>query len=252
MKVLKIILAILLLSGAGSEYANASRELLTFTSPGVLIGCFLVVLFCAWIVGSGTSKEKVKIISFQFLKYVAVCFGIFLIFAFVNLTTYKAIPEKITINGIEIDIAEMMNGSKKIIPDENQRRLYCICVVTKLANDTNISEKYRTELKSGKIDKILISLNTENKLSVLNLEECFDSNTKMIWTDQIEESLKKDILNNLKNSKYSKTNDLNKFCDCQITEYKKLSAKELSSEEFTNSQKKMNIEKECDLKSRIK
>lgn len=167
--------------------------------------------FCAWIVGSGTSKEKVKIISFQFLKYVAVCFGIFLIFAFVNLTTYKAIPEKITINGIEIDIAEMMNGSKKIIPDENQRRLYCICVVTKLANDTNISEKYRTELKSGKIDKILISLNTENKLSVLNLEECFDSNTKMIWTDQIEESLKKDILNNLKNSKYSKTNDLNKI-----------------------------------------
>lgn len=252
MKILKIVIGVFLLFGAGSEYVSASHELLTFTSPGILIGCFLVIFFCTWIIGSGISKEKLKIRSFQFIKYFAICFGAFLILAFVNLATYKENPEIITINGINIDIAEMMSGSKRMIPDEKQRKLYCICIVTKLANDKNISEKHIDELKSGKIDEILISLKSENKLGTLNLEECFDSNTKMNWTSKIEETVKKDILSNLENSRYAKTNDLNKFCDCQITEYKKLTAKELSSEEFANSQKKQNIEKECDLKSRIK
>ena len=252
MKIFKVFIGIFLLFGASSEYASASHELLTFTSSGILIGCFLVIFFCAWIIGSGISKDKLKILSFQFVKYFGICLGAFLILAFVNLATYKENPEIITKNGINIDIAEMMNGSKRMIPNEKQRRLYCICIITKLANDKNISERHIDELKSGKIDEILISLKSENKLSTLNLEECFDSNTKINWTNKIEETIKKDILNNLKNSKYAKTNDLNKFCDCQITEYKKLSAKELSSEEFANSQKKHDIEKECDLKSRIK
>lgn len=113
-------------------------------------------------------------------------------------------------------------------------------------------ENYSDELKSGKIDQIIIALKSENKISTLNLEECFNSNTTMSWTTILEESLKKDILDNLRKSRYAKTNDLEKFCDCLIKEYKKLSAKELSSEEFANSQEKQNIENDCDLKSRIK
>jgi len=252
MKIFKIVIGIFLLFHASSEYVSASHELSTFSSPEILIGYFFIVFFCAWMIGSGISKDKLKIRSSQFIKYFAFSLGAFLILSFVNLLNYEENPEIITINEININIAKVMNGSKRMIPDEKQRRLYCICIVTKIANDKNISEKHIDQLKSGKIDKILISLNLENKLDTLNLEECFDSDTKMNWTSQIEETVKKDILNNLKTSKYAKTNDLNKFCDCQITAYKKLSAKELSSEEFANSQKKLDIEKKCDLKSRIK
>lgn len=252
MKILKIIVGTLFLCGAGSEYASASHELLSYTSPDILIGCFLVVLLCTWLIGSAVSKDKLQIRSFQFVKYFGISFGAFIIIAFLNLVAYKEDPEIITVNGINIDIAEMMNGSKKIIPDEKQRRLFCICTITKLANDNNVVENYSDELKSGKIDQIIIALKSENKISTLNLEECFNSNTTMSWTTILEESLKKDILDNLRKSRYAKTNDLEKFCDCLIKEYKKLSAKELSSEEFANSQEKQNIENDCDLKSRIK
>lgn len=185
------------------------------------------------------------------MKYFAICLVAFLILAFVNLIAYKEKPEIITVNGINIDIAEMMNGSKKIIPDEEQRREFCICIVTKLTNDKDISEHYSEEIKSGKIDEIILGLKSENKFSTLNLEECFSSNTNMNWTTLMEENIKKDILENLRKSSYAKTNDLDKFCDCLIREYKKLSAKELSSEEFANSQKKLAIEEQCDVKSRL-
>lgn len=251
MKILKVCVGVLLLFGAAAEYVSASHELLSFTSPGVLIGSFLVVFLCAWLIGSGVSVEKLKIKSFKFMKYFAICFAIFSVLAFVNLATYKQVPDIIIVNNIAIDIAEMMDRSKKIIPDDEQRRFYCVCVVSKLANDTDISKKYSAELRSGKIDKIILELNAEGKLIPLNFDECVSSITEMSWTPGLEKSLKNDILKNLQKSKYAKSNDLVKFCDCQITEYKKLSAKELSSEEFANSQKKYEIEKECDLKSRL-
>ncbi|HRI25001.1 MAG TPA: hypothetical protein PLZ45_10000 [Ferruginibacter sp.] len=51
MKYVKIIAGILLLLGAGSEYANAGKQLLTYFNPGILIACLGMILLAAWLIG---------------------------------------------------------------------------------------------------------------------------------------------------------------------------------------------------------
>jgi hypothetical protein len=70
------------------------------------------------------------------------------------LITYKATPEIISVNGIEVNIADIMDGSRRLIPDKQQRRAYCMCVVEGLTRDKEVAVNYKNEFREGKIDEI--------------------------------------------------------------------------------------------------
>jgi hypothetical protein len=171
----KIVIGFLLLYGIGNEYIYASKQLFTFLSPGIILACLTMIILCAWLIGSGLSKGTLKITSFQFAKYYGLSLVIFLILAFISLLTFKFDPEIVKVNGIEVDIAEFMNGTKRIIPDEKQRREYCTCIVTKLTTDKELVSKYNSEFKSGKFSNVILTLQTDTSAYKYNLNECMIS-----------------------------------------------------------------------------
>jgi hypothetical protein len=85
----KIALGFLLLYAMGNEYINASRQLHTLLSPGIIIAVLMLLVLCAWLIGSGISKEKLQFKSLNFAKYYGLSFLCFLLFAFMSLMTYK-------------------------------------------------------------------------------------------------------------------------------------------------------------------
>ena len=248
----KIVIGFLLLYGIGQEYINASKQFLTFLDPTIIILCLLMLVLCAWLIGSGFSKEKIKIKSFQFAKYYGLSFIIFLLIAFVSLMTYKFEPEIVKVNGIDVDIAEFMNGTKKIVPDENQRREYCICVVTKLTGDKDLIEKYKHEFEIGKFSKVIIDIQTGSTVNKYNLNECFGSLSSIQWTPAFEKGMRASLINQIRQLDISKTNDTTKYCDCLMDQYKKIPITELTNSDFPQSQKNATIDSICNAKSKIK
>ncbi len=252
MKIFKIIIGLLLTYGAGKEYINASRQLLSFFEPGVIIAISLMLLLCTWLIGSGISKEKLRINSWQYLKYLGATFVIFLLFAFIGMVTFKFEPEIVKINGISVDIAEFMNGSKKIISDENQRRKYCICVVTKLTADKAIAEEYQPEFESGKLSKVIMAIQSRPDAFKYDLQECMGSVSEIKWTPEFEKGLRSNIMKQLTDLQISSTNDINKYCDCIVDEYKKIPINILTSSGFPLSDNGIKIDSICNLKSKLK
>jgi hypothetical protein len=252
MKYFKIIGGFLLLMGSSKEYVNASKELLSFFDPAIILICLLMLGLSAWLIGSGISKEKLPIRSWQFAKYYGITFVFFLIIAYLNLLTYKFEPDIVKVNGMDIDIAGFMNGTKNIIPDKDKRRNYCVCVVTKLAQDENIAENYADELVKGRIDKIVIELKSTPDFDRLGLNECAALIEDLDWTPEFEQGLRESLMPQLENSEVAKTNDVNKYCDCLIEEYKKLPVKEMSNPEFYSGKQKLEIDSVCKLKSLLK
>jgi hypothetical protein len=61
MKKIKIIIALLLLYAAGTEYIFASHELSTYWSPGILIGVLLMIVAAAFLIGNRMSPERFDI-----------------------------------------------------------------------------------------------------------------------------------------------------------------------------------------------
>jgi hypothetical protein len=252
MKIFKIILGLLLTYSAGKEYVSASRQIFSFFDPGIMIAVLLMLLLCTWLIGSGVSKEKLRVKSWQYLKYFAVTLVIFILSAFIGLVTFKFEPEIVKVNGISVDIAEFMNGSKKIIPDENQRREYCICVVTKLTADKDVSEKYQTEFETGKFSKVIMAVQTGPDAFKYNLQECMGSVSDIQWTPEFEKGLRANLMKQLTDIQISSTNDINKYCDCLVDEYKKIPTKELTNSDFLLSENGIKIDSICNLKSKLK
>jgi hypothetical protein len=172
MKIFKLIVGALLVFGAGQEYISASKQLFSFFDPGIIAAVLLVLVFCAWLLGSGVSKGEFQLKSWQFLKYFVLTFIMFVLVAFASLATFKFAPEIVNVNGMNVDIAEFMNGSKRIVPDEAQRRQYCICVVTKLTADKGLAEKYQSQFESGKFSQVFIEVKNEPDIDKYDLQEC--------------------------------------------------------------------------------
>lgn len=252
MKIFKIIMAFLIIWGASKEYVSASKQLFTFLDPGIIIGVSLMLLFSAWLFGSGISKEKLFLKSWQYLKFVGATFVIFILFAFVSVLTFKFDPEIVEVNGVRVDIAEMMNGSKGIVPDENQRRKYCICIVTKLTSDRDLVEQYRPELVNGKISKVLLEIQARSDAGKYNLNECMSDVPGLKWTPDFEKSLRISLMKQLTELQISSSHDINRYCDCLIDEYKKVPIKDLTSQDFSNSANQIAIDSLCSVKSKLK
>ena len=89
-------------------------------------------------------------------------------------------------------------------------------------------------------------------MSELNFNECMNSITNFEWTDQAVNGLRKNIMSQLNQGEYSKTNDIEKYCDCLIEEYTKLPVAEVSNSNFYNTTTNRSIDSVCNSKSTLK
>jgi len=161
------------------------------------------------------------------------------------MVTFKFEPEIVKVNGINVDIAEFMNRSKKIIPDDNQRRQYCVCVVTKLTADKDLAEEYQTEFESGKFSKVIMTVQSGPDAYKYDLQECMGSVSDIQWTPEFEMGLRAKLMKQLTDLQISSTNDLNKYWDCLVDEYKKIQINELISSDFPQSDNGIKIDSIC-------
>jgi hypothetical protein len=246
----KVFLGIILLYGIGTEYISASKHYSTFFSPGIIAAVLTMLVLCAWLIGSGLSKGKLLIKSCEFAKYFGLSFLVFLLVAFISLSRYKAEPDVVKVNGIEVDISEFMNGTKRIIPNHDQRREYCLCAVTKLTQDKEFVEKYKSEFKSGKLLNIISNLQADTAAYKLNLNECMIAVKELKWTPEFEKGIRTNITSQMTQTEISKTNDINKYCDCLVEEYKKIDINKLTGNGFYDSKENQTIDSICKLKSK--
>lgn len=245
MKILKTILGILLTYGIGKEFVRVGKEYYNFFVPGIIICTLIFLLGCTWLIGSGISKNKLKFRSLIFVKYFAGTLSIFILFVFLCLTTFKYEPDIVKLNGINVNIAEFMHGSKNIFPDKTERREYCICVANKLTSDREFARKHKAEFESGDFANVINDLQISSSSNNLNLLECMNYVRKMNWTPEFEKGIRSKLMKQFLDNQLYFTNDTGKLCNCLIEQYKLVPMNELNSTEFMSSQKKMKIDSIC-------
>lgn len=247
MKYGKLILGIILLIGAGREYASASRQLGTLINPGVMLGVMLLMILCTWLIaGAFPRQQKLKIKSLEFVKFYLGSLIIVALVSIISLASYRAPIELIKINGIDVSIGECIKGSKKIVPDEDERREYCTCMAKKLANSEEIVSKYKSELQRGKIDKILTAIEKNGLFDSSDIQNCLDSKSlDMDWTSSLVNRLRNNWIEELRNTEFDVTNHIDKYCDCILKEYQKYPVNEVLTDEFNNSELAVTIDEKC-------
>ncbi|GAA3594644.1 hypothetical protein Q4Q39_06985 [Flavivirga amylovorans] len=244
MKRLKIILGFLLLYGTGKEYVNASRQLGSLYDIGIIIPIVLLLFLCTWLIGSGFSKTKLKFKTLKFLKYFGFSFLIFVIVAFFSLMSYVIPTNFKTINGVKIPINKCIDGSVRMIPKENEREDYCICLAEKITSDSQLKEKYIKDLEMGEFDKIIKDLNDTDKIIELGIESCFTS-LEMQWTNTLANSMKRNWKKQFEGTEFEESNDVDKYCDCLIEEYRKFPLTKIMEVGFNESEEAMAIDEKC-------
>ena len=242
-------LGFILLFGIGKEYAQASRDLGTFVSPGIIIAVILFLLLCTWLIGSGFSKRKLKFKSFEFLKFFIITFIGFASISFFSLILTVVPSNFVEINGIKVPLSKCMDGSKGMIPNKNESEKYCLCLTKKITSDSSLVNKYQSELESGRIDDILIELQNTDIFVELDLESCFNV-VEIEWTNNLTESMKENLKMELNGSEFEKTNNIEKYCDCLINEYKKYPLNKVIEDGFNESEIGIFIDSLCIEKSK--
>ncbi|WP_298238439.1 hypothetical protein [uncultured Algibacter sp.] len=248
MKTFKIIIGFLLLYGAGKEYLNASRQLDTPYDIGILIAILLLLLLSTWLIGSGFSKRKLKFKSFEFLKFFIISFVALAFFVIVSLGS-KVIPSNFAeINGITVPLGKCMDGNQRIIPDKQERLSYCKCFAEKVLNDSTLKSKYRRKLENDDFLKVIAEIQKSQIFLELGFENCMKS-VKMEWTNNLANSMKEKLKKQLIGTEFENTNDIEKYCDCMIKEYRKLPINKIMEDGFMISDKALEIDKRCTIES---
>lgn len=244
----KKIIGFLLIYGAGKEYVDASRQLGSPFSPGIIIGMFLILILCTWLLGSAFSKSNFKIKSLQFLKYFGISFLLFIIVAYFKLMTYVIPDDFVSINNIKIPLNKCIDGNINIIPNKNDRKDYCKCLAEKFTNDSIIKQKYKFELENGNLDNIIKKVQKEENFIDLKIENCINS-IQLKWSDNIANSLKRNWKKELIGTEFENTYDIDKYCDCLINEYRKFPLDKIMEDGFTESKEALVIDEKCTQKS---
>lgn len=256
MKVVKVIIGLLLLYAMGSEYASASNELNTFFSLGVISAGLPMIFLCAWLIGSGISKEKLKIKSWKFVWYFLGSLVLFSFYAISGLG--KALErekdknkEVIEVNGTRVPLNSCLAGNMRTMPNFEDRRKYCTCIATKISNMDELTHKYKEQLRVGKIEIILDEIKNDNpsKLMEMGIQDCFKSLKKIEWTKEVAESMKKMLKQQLEKTEFEQTNDIDSYCDCFVTELRKYPLNIIADEKFSESALRAEIDSICTIKS---
>ena len=246
MKTAKIVLAIILLYGAGSEYVNASRELKTFFAPEILAGVLVFLLLCAWLIGSAFSKGKLK--PLNYLKFFVITLVGFGVISFLSLSAAIMPKNIVEVNGLKVPLDACIEGSKRIIPNKEERKEYCLCLADKITSDSTRREKYKEQLESGRMDKVLKDLKASENFLELGIDACIKT-TDLEWTDNLVKSVKENWLDQLEGTEFEETNNLEEYCDCMINEYKKYSTDKILEDGFSESELGLSIDSMCTEKS---
>ena len=244
MKIFKIILGFFLLFGAGKEYVNASRELGSFYDIGIIIPIVLFLILCTWLIGSGFSVRKFKFKSFEFMKFFIISFVTFAIVAIFSLGAKVVPSDFVEINGIKIPLGKCIDGNRRIIPDETERKKYCECFAEKIIYNPELKEKYQTYLEDNRIDKIFKEIQTNTKFSELTIEDCLSS-IEMKWTDNLANSMKVNWKKELIGTEFEQTNNLDEYCNCLINEYRKYPLSKIMEDGFNESNEAIEIDQKC-------
>ena len=251
MKTAKIIIGLLFLYGAASEYIHASRELHSFIDPAIIFAALLFLCAGAWLIGSGVARQNLRLRSLKYLKYLVISAGILIFIAVIMLVGYVPQKEIVEVNGMRVNIGRFMKGNEAAIPDENERRQFCICMVTKLTADKQLVNKHKAEFESGTYAQLLNDILNSPESEKYHFEECKTGITNMQWTSAFEKGVRSNLMKGLQEAQVSSTNDIDKYCDCLIETYKAIPIPELTSPGFADSDKGRLIDSLCNERSRV-
>lgn len=247
-KFIKIFFSLLFLYSAGQEYAHETKQTGTYLNIGVIIGSILVLALCTWLIGSSFRKKSDETVLFTYSKYFVISFFVFSFVALESIITYEPPEEYVRINGVTISVGKFIYGNRTFIPDINERKKYSLCIVEKLANSEDVMTEYKKELENGEFGKIINGIKHEDFFLDLNLQNCFDS-INVIWTDELANSIKKGLKHQLTGSDFDQTNDIEKYCDCFIKEYRKYPFKVIVSEGTYETEIGNEIDEKCSAES---
>ena len=238
-----------MLFGVGKEYAHASRDLGTLISPGIIIAVILFLFLCTGLIGSGLSKRKLKFKSFEFLKFFIITFVGFVSISFFSLLSAAVPSDFMVVNGVKVPLNKCVDGSRRMIPDKDERIKYCHCLTEKITADSTLITKYQSKLESGRIDDILTDLQNPENFIELNLENCFNK-VEIKWTDNLIQSMKENWKKELIDTDFEETNNIDEYCDCLINEYKNHPLGKIIEDGFNESEIGISIDSICTEKSK--
>ena len=249
MKALKIIIGFLLIFGAGKEYIIASSEVGSLLSPGIVMAVILMLFFSTWLIGSGFSSKSLKSDPKAYIKFFIIALVTFVIVAIVALGARAMPGHYIESNGLRVPIKRCIEGNKRIIPNEKERVLFCTCLVEKITENPRFKSKYQSALENNRINEVYTELKNSLMFSELGIQGCF-SQLEMKWTDGIENSIRKNLKQELSGTNFNTTNNIEKYCDCIIDAYRKLPLQDVLDSEFSGSVRAIEIQVQCELKSK--
>jgi len=244
MKRIKIVIGFLIIYGAGSEYVDASRQLGTPFSPGIMVGVFLMVAFSIWLIASAFSKRKYHLKPMHVIITTLVSIVTFAIVVLFSLSSEVTPRHFILVNGIRVPLGKCIDGNVRIIPDLKERETFCECFVEKIINDPELKLKYQGQLEHNKIDKVFNEIETNPKFSELGIENCITS-VKIEWTDELAHGMKKSWIKELSETEFEEYNDVNKYCDCILEEYRKYPFEKVMEDGFNESKLAKEIDDKC-------
>lgn len=186
---LGITFGIILLASMGMEYANASKQLHTYANSTLFL-IIPVILFCTWLIGGCFSKRKLRIKSFDYVRYFIMSLVIFLFAVFIGAIKSRMPSRFVKVNGIPVAIDMLDEGSKKLIPNAEKREEYCVCVAEKLANSEQVVSNYEGDLRIGRLDKVLKEIQKEEYFDSLNIASCV-VDSELNWTDAFADGMVK-------------------------------------------------------------
>jgi len=197
-----------------------------------------------WLIGSGFSVRKFQFKSFEFLKFFIISFVTFAFVAFFNLGANLAPTHILEINGLKVPLGKCIEGNRRIIPDEKEREEYCKCFIEKITNDTQLKSKYQEQLETNKVNEVFEEIQESPKFQDLGIEDCMTS-VQMKWSDNLANSMKQNWKMELSGTEFENTNDIDKYCDCLIEEYRQFPLDEIMEDDFAESQKASEIDEKC-------
>ncbi|MGY6650360.1 hypothetical protein [Wenyingzhuangia sp. IMCC45574] len=245
MKKIRIIFGFLLLYWAGKEYGAITKEFSSFLNIGI-VPVFVFLLGAVWLIGSGFSKGGFQLFSVKAIKYWIISMVTLLAIAFVSLLSSSIFPTDIVeINGEKIPLGKCIEGNRRLIKDKNEAFQYCKCIAEKILSDSILGPKHIDDLKNNHPEVAFSELKNKDIIERLKPGECLE-NVEAQWTPLVVEGMKKNFKSQLVDTEFETTNDIDRYCDCLLSEFQKFPTDTIKKEGFYSSSLFYEINAKCD------
>lgn len=192
-------------------------------------------------------ENRYKIYLWNFLKIISI---IGIIGFVINIGSPQSYEHLITIKGLRIPLDNCIAGNIRMIKEIDKRKEYCECLAQKLTENDTIISDYKQLLSNGQFATIMKELKQQDRLISVGIENCFVQINSVEWTKQLKESIKIEYLNQLKESDFEMTNNIEEYCDCVIEKLIKFPANEVMSGEFSETEEWVKIDSTCQEESK--